>query len=110
MKNTHRLLIGTSIACFCVIHSGHAEDSHEHDSEHTVETRQLESHEHGVSTLKIAIEGQNEQMELESPANDIVGFEHAPENNKQKADSDFDAELDQDLDSDKNIKKSDVTK
>ena len=92
MKNTHRLLIGTYIACFCVIHSGHAEDSHEydsehkHDSEHTDKTRQLESHEHGVSTLKIAIEGQNVQMELESPANDIVGFEHAPENNKQKAD------------------------
>ena len=88
MKNTHHLLIGTSIACFCVIHSGHAEDSHkhEHDSEHTADTRQLESHEHGVSTLKIAIEGQNVQIELESPANDIVGFEHAPENNKQKAD------------------------
>jgi len=86
MKNTHRLLIGASIVCFCVIHSGHAEDSHEHDSEHHSETRQLESHEHGVSTLKIAIEGQNVQMELESPANDIVGFEHAPENNKQKAD------------------------
>ena len=86
MKSIHRLLIGTSIACICGVYSGHAaEDSHEHDSEHADEKRQLESHEHGVSTLKIAIEGQNVQMELESPANDIVGFEHAPENDKQKA-------------------------
>jgi hypothetical protein len=37
-----------------------------------------------VSILKIAVEGQNVQMELESPANDIIGFEHAPKNNKQK--------------------------
>ena len=50
------------------------------------EKRQLDSHEHGVSTLKIALEGQNLQMELESPANDIVGFEHAPENIKQEDD------------------------
>ena len=123
MKNIHHLLIGITIACFSGLYSLHAaedshdhdsehaaEDSHDHDSEHAGEKRQLDSHQHGVSTLKIALEGQNMQLELESPANDIVGFEHAPENNKQKADSDYDAELDQDLDSDKNIKKSDVTK
>ena len=90
MKNIHRLLIGTSIACFCGVYSGYAEDNHDHDhdhdhhSEHATEKRQLDSHEHGVSILKIAVEGQNVQMELESPANDIIGFEHAPKNNKQK--------------------------
>jgi hypothetical protein len=52
---------------------------------HASEKRQLDSHEHGVSTLKIALEGQILQMELEAPANDIVGFEHAPENESQKA-------------------------
>ena len=87
MENIHRLLIGVSIVFFCGVYSGYAaKDHHEHDSEHAAEKRQLDSHEHGVSTLKIAIEGQNMEMELESPANDIVGFEHAPENNKQKAD------------------------
>ena len=90
MKNIHRLLIGTSIACFSGVYSGYAEDNHDHDhdhdhhSEHATEKRQLDSHEHGVSILKIAVEGQNVQMELESPANDIIGFEHAPKNNKQK--------------------------
>ena len=60
-------------------YSNHASESHDH------EKRQLGSHEHGVSTLKIALEGKNIQMELESPANDIVGFENLPKNNKQKA-------------------------
>ena len=99
MKNIHHLVIGITIVCFSGLYSLHAaedshhhdsehagEDSHHHDSEHAGEKRQLDSHQHGVSTLKIALEGQSMQMELESPANDIVGFEHAPENNKQKAD------------------------
>ena len=97
MKNVSHLLIGTSIACLLAVYSAHAdEDSHGHSdhadedshghSDHAGEKRQLDSHEHGVSTLKIAIEGQNVQMELESPGNDIVGFEHAPENDNQKAD------------------------
>ena len=49
------------------------------------EKRQLDSHEHGVSVLKIAAEKNMIEMELESPADDIVGFEHAPENEKQKS-------------------------
>ena len=49
------------------------------------EKRQLDSHEHGVSTLKIALEKNIFEMELESPADDIVGVEHAPENEKQKS-------------------------
>ena len=48
------------------------------------ETRQLESHEHGVSKLQISIEGNIIQYELEAPANDIVGFENSPKNEKQK--------------------------
>ena len=62
---------------------GH-EKKHGHEKEHGHEKRQLESHEHGVSSLKIALEGQILEMELESPANDIVGFEHAPENENQR--------------------------
>ena len=34
MKNIHRLLIGTSIACFCGVYSGYAEDNHDHDHDH----------------------------------------------------------------------------
>ena len=35
-----------------------------------------EAHEHGVSVLNIAIEGNEIAFELESPGADIVGFEH----------------------------------
>jgi len=48
--------------------------------------RQLDAHEHGVSTLKLAQENQTFLFELEAPGNDIVGFEHAPENDAQRAD------------------------
>ena len=69
---------------------GHS-DSHKHgekghsDKHEDGEKRQLDSHEHGVSVLKIAAEKNMIEMELESPADDIVGFEHAPENEKQKS-------------------------
>ena len=51
MKNVSHLLIGTSIACLLAVYSAHAdEDSHGH-SDHAGEKRQLDSHEHGVSTV-----------------------------------------------------------
>jgi len=46
--------------------------------------RQLGPHEHGVGHLAIAIEGTSMEMELETPANDILGFEHAPSTDAQK--------------------------
>ena len=83
LKNIRALAMGLLISCCLSISSSQASEKHE--KEHGHEKRQLESHEHGVSTLKIALEGQILEMELESPANDIVGFEHAPENESQKA-------------------------
>lgn len=47
--------------------------------------RQLDAHEHGVSTLKLAQENYTILFELEAPGNDIVGFEHAPKNDDQRA-------------------------
>lgn len=49
------------------------------------DTRQAESHEHGVGQLDIAIEGTKISMELHAPGADIVGFEYAP-----KSDADHD--------------------
>ena len=40
------------------------------------ETRDLEAHVHGVSTLQIAVEGETVEMMLASPGMDIVGFEY----------------------------------
>jgi hypothetical protein len=46
----------------------------EHDHEH----RQHGAHVHGVAALNLALEGNEVQIEFDSPAANIVGFEHAP--------------------------------
>lgn len=43
------------------------------------ETRQMDSHEHGVGQLNIAFDGTQIAMELHAPGADIVGFEYAAE-------------------------------
>lgn len=40
------------------------------------EKRDLDSHEHGVAQLNVAVEGKSVLMEFEAPGADIVGFEH----------------------------------
>ena len=51
-------------------------------SEH--EYREHGAHEHGAAILNIAIESNSLHLELESPAMNIVGFEHAPKNHEQE--------------------------
>lgn len=41
------------------------------------DSRQLDSHEHGVGELNIAVDGTTVAMELHAPGADIVGFEYA---------------------------------
>ncbi len=41
------------------------------------ETRQMDAHVHGVSTLQLAVEGGRVEVGLTSPGMDIVGFEYA---------------------------------
>jgi len=65
-----------STAAFPVLAHG----DHSHD-----ETRQLDAHEHGTSTLNIAFDGGTLMMELEAPGADIVGFEHAAESDANRA-------------------------
>lgn len=84
LRSIFTLLFGAFISFSFGIYSSKASEKHGHEKEHEHEKRQLDSHEHGVSKLKIAIEGKGLNMELESPANDIVGFEHAPENKNQR--------------------------
>jgi hypothetical protein len=49
------------------------------------ETRQLDSHEHGVGQLDIAIDGSQVAMELHAPGADIVGFEYGAESDEDVA-------------------------
>ena len=56
-----------------------AADEHDHDHEHG----SLGAHEHGVGRLNAALDGQT--LELESPAMNLVGFEHAATSDADKA-------------------------
>ncbi len=55
-----------------------AEEKHDHDHDHDQEHRQHGAHVHGIAALNLALEGNEVQIELDSPAANIVGFEHAP--------------------------------
>mgnify|MGYP001815989737 CR=1 FL=1 len=54
--------------------SANEKHEHGHDDEH----RQHSAHVHGIAALNLALEGQEVHIELDSPAANIVGFEHAP--------------------------------
>ncbi len=47
--------------------------------------RQHEAHVHGHVELNIAQDGHDLLIEVTAPGADVVGFEHAPENDQQKA-------------------------
>ncbi|WP_165310167.1 zinc uptake protein ZrgA [Vibrio ziniensis] len=49
------------------------------------EFRQHEAHVHGHVELNIAQDGHDLLMEITAPGADVVGFEHAPENDEQNA-------------------------
>ena len=55
-----------------------AAGKHDHEHEHKDEHRRQEAHVHGIAALNLALEGQEVHVELDSPAANIVGFEHAP--------------------------------
>ncbi|WP_342243894.1 DUF2796 domain-containing protein [Pseudomonas sp. OTU5201] len=58
-----------------------AVQAHEHDHEHG----SLSAHEHGVARLNAALDGKTLELELESPAMNLVGFEHAARSDADKA-------------------------
>lgn len=53
----------------------------EHDHEHGT----LGAHEHGVARLDVALDGNTLELELDSPAMNLVGFEHAATSDADKA-------------------------
>ncbi|HKM36247.1 MAG TPA: DUF2796 domain-containing protein [Thiopseudomonas sp.] len=55
----------------------HNHDDHEH-------SHSLGAHVHGVATLNIALENQQLEMQLDSPAMNIVGFEYKPSSDADK--------------------------
>lgn len=58
-----------------------AHDDHDHDHAHG----SLGKHEHGVAQLNVALDGKTLELELDSPAMSLVGFEHAASTDADKA-------------------------
>lgn len=52
--------------------------ANEHKHEHHEHEHSLAAHVHGLATLNIALEGQHLELQLDSPAMNIVGFEYQP--------------------------------
>lgn len=44
-----------------------------------------DSHQHGMAALQLAIDGARVDLRFQSPAYNLLGFEHAPENDEQRA-------------------------
>ncbi|MFJ4067126.1 DUF2796 domain-containing protein [Pseudomonas sp. NPDC089996] len=59
----------------------HAHDEHDHDHAHGT----LGAHEHGVAKLNAVLDGNTLELELDSPAMNLVGFEHVASSEADKA-------------------------
>ena len=67
------LLLAVALLPFAV----QAHDEHEHGS--------LGKHEHGVAQLNVALDGKTLELQVDSPAMNFVGFEHAAASDADKA-------------------------
>ncbi|MFJ2985760.1 MULTISPECIES: DUF2796 domain-containing protein [unclassified Pseudomonas] len=59
----------------------HAHDAPDHDHAHGT----LGAHEHGVAKLNAVLDGNTLELELDSPAMNLVGFEHSATRDADKA-------------------------
>ncbi len=86
MKKT--IIFACSSLLFSCVAANAAEKKHDHhDHDHGHETKKVvkhSAHEHGVAKMNIAVIGKEIQIELDSPAYNLVGFEHQPKNSSQK--------------------------
>ena len=62
-----------------------AAQAHEHGHDHDHHHDSLGAHEHGVASLNAALDGNLLELQLESPAMNLVGFEHAAKSDADKA-------------------------
>ena len=77
-----RLLLALPFALLplAVAHAhAHAHDDHDHAH------GTLGAHEHGVAKLNVVLDGNTLELELDSPAMNLVGFEHAASSDADKA-------------------------
>ncbi|NQD91615.1 DUF2796 domain-containing protein [Pseudomonas sp. CrR25] len=59
-------------------------NQHDHSHDHA-DHGSLGAHEHGLARLNVVLDGQTLELELESPAMNLVGFEHEPGSAQDRA-------------------------
>jgi len=69
------LLLAVPVLLLPLSYSYAHEDHHHHEHE---EAASLAAHEHGAAQLNVALDGKRLELELTSPAMNLLGFEHAP--------------------------------
>lgn len=77
------LLLALPFALLPLVAAQAHEHGHDHDHEHSHDS--LGAHEHGVASLNAALDGNVLELQLESPAMNLVGFEHAAKSDADKA-------------------------
>jgi hypothetical protein len=75
------LLLALPFALLPLAAAQAAEHGHNHSHGH----ESLDKHQHGLASLNLALEGNQLEIELESPAMNILGFEHLPKTADQQA-------------------------
>ena len=70
-------------------HEHHHQESHQHElhkqEPHKQKHHQQKSHQHGLAEISLALEGDKVDVMLESPAANLVGFEHVASTSEQKS-------------------------
>jgi hypothetical protein len=79
-----RLLLALPFALLPLAIAQANEHQHAHTHEHA-EHGSLDAHEHGAARLNVVLDGQALELELESPAMNLAGFEHAATSAADKA-------------------------
>lgn len=85
------LLASLSFASVAHDHADHDhdehkhEDKHSHDHDHDHDHGSLGAHEHGVASLNLVVDGDEVTIELDSPADNLLGFEYMPTTEADKA-------------------------
>jgi hypothetical protein len=77
------LVVGGLLLASPTLIAHQKDQPHQHEHEHDDDFTSPGTHVHGLATLTIVLEGNEAMVALQSAAYNIVGFEHAPNNNEQ---------------------------
>jgi hypothetical protein len=81
-----RILLALPFALLPLSIAQATSQEHAHDHDHAHEQHgSLGAHEHGVASLNVALDGQILEIQLQSPAMNLVGFEHDAISDADKA-------------------------